>query len=216
MPHRPPVDPGRFHRHLAHALGDQPVPQLDADDAVNVRNSRTSCTRLPPPSGLRTHAITVSLCTSSAAHRSTITSIDHPLVIVDETCRPWGPACQESETRARSNNQGACKPPRQSDLRAHGTTERYDVSGRHTIFIPNRDPTRGHVPVSDLRLCGGRYGTRTHDLCRVNSGERVRSGAGQRLQTACDLRKRLLSPSLEIPSFSRGLAHLFAHLARSS
>lgn len=32
----------------------------------------------------------------------------------------------------------ACEPPRQSDLRAHGTTELSDVYGRHPqSFIPN-------------------------------------------------------------------------------
>jgi hypothetical protein len=41
---------------------------------------------------------------------------------------------------------GACRPPRQSDLRAHGTTESYDVSGRPAqVSSPTGDPARGHA-----------------------------------------------------------------------
>ncbi len=40
---------------------------------------------------------------------------------------------------------GACRPPRQSDLRAHDTTELYDVSRRHPkVSSPTGDPARGH------------------------------------------------------------------------
>jgi hypothetical protein len=41
---------------------------------------------------------------------------------------------------------GACRSPRQSDLRAHGTTELYDVSGRRAqVSSPTGDPARGHA-----------------------------------------------------------------------
>jgi hypothetical protein len=41
---------------------------------------------------------------------------------------------------------GACRPPRQSDLRAHGTTEGYDVGGRPAqVSSPTGDPARGHA-----------------------------------------------------------------------
>ena len=144
MPHRPPVHPGRFHHHLRDPHLAQPVPKRTRS-AVNVENSRTTSDRPPTPSGWRTAAITAFLCTSRPAHRSTITSTTTPSHH-GMNASPMEVARTEIlRLVLEATIKGACRPPRQSDLRAHDTTELYDVSGRHPqVSSPTGDPARGH------------------------------------------------------------------------
>lgn len=118
------------------------------------------------PSGDRTVAITVRLCTSRPRTGQRSPSIGTRSIVVG-TCRPGGQAYQESDTRARSNNWGsrgnrsdvpfarsvptraltdACRPTHQSDLRAHGTSEAPGYGSRHgESFIPTGGPRQGHA-----------------------------------------------------------------------
>src|SRR3954453_4326672 len=67
--------------------------------AVKVRYWRTSCSRPEPvAAGRRTTAITVSLCTSSPAHRSTSTSISRPSLRLEPGWPPVGPLRIETLT----------------------------------------------------------------------------------------------------------------------
>src|SRR5581483_6096667 len=69
----------------------------------------------------RTHAVTCALCTSSAAARSTITSIANPLHSTENDRRPPGASeTDESEERAQGNSPGIRgRLPRQTRPRAH-------------------------------------------------------------------------------------------------
>src|SRR6266436_4814435 len=83
---------------------------------VKVENSRLTETRLPS-FGLRTQAITVFLCTSSPAQRSTITSnsaLPSPVQQPTAVATRGPPALQESAMRARGNNRGCLTRPRAS------------------------------------------------------------------------------------------------------
>src|SRR5437870_7953257 len=83
---------------------------------VKVENSRLTETRLPS-FGLRTQAITVFLCTSSPAQRSTITSnsaLPSPVQRPTAVATRGPPALQESAMRARGNNRGCPTRPRAS------------------------------------------------------------------------------------------------------
>src|SRR3954463_16215942 len=86
VPDRLPIDPSGLHHDLADAIGGPPNPPRPRPRAprqsrsVNnprtvVANSARCGSRPPAPSGTRTHAVTLALWTSSAATRSTITSI---------------------------------------------------------------------------------------------------------------------------------------------
>ena len=75
----------------------------------------------PALSGTRTHAVTVALCTSKAAGRSTITSTRHLLVSAPST--PGGvPKIIESEDRAQQQQSGFRQAPRQT---SHGLNTRH-------------------------------------------------------------------------------------------
>src|SRR5581483_7778897 len=67
------------------------------------------------------HAVTCALCTSSAAARSTITSIANPLHSTENDRRPPGASeTDESEERAQGNSPGIRgRLPRQTRPRAH-------------------------------------------------------------------------------------------------
>ena len=73
-PDRLPVDPGRLHRDLRDSVRRQPVVQRQ--QTPHGRRERLErarhASRAEP--GTRTHAVTDSLCTSSAPGRSTIVS----------------------------------------------------------------------------------------------------------------------------------------------
>ena len=74
VPDRLPVRAGRFHHHLGHAVGGQPVASASNPDGE--RHERPRLRRRPRPDGdgVRTQPTTSSLPTSSPAHRSTSTS----------------------------------------------------------------------------------------------------------------------------------------------
>ncbi len=107
---------------------------------VKVENSFT-CWWRPLGPGVRTAAITVFLCTSRAAQRSTITSMGHPLSL-DAGRAAHGVAWLKNlRLVLEATINGACGPRHQSDLRAHGTNELPGLGGRHPkSFIPNDAP----------------------------------------------------------------------------
>src|SRR5581483_11610162 len=111
MPHRTPIDPGRFHRHLRHTLGGQPRPQLaqrrrpgsELPDLLHP--SPATCTRL---ANARHHRVLVHI-----ERRATIN--DHIHATTSPSPMRWPPlgllASTESETRARSNNPRCLEAP---------------------------------------------------------------------------------------------------------
>ena len=117
-----------------------------------VENSRTSERRWPSSPRTRTHAVTCALWTSSAAGRSTITSISDLPVSINSDRRPPGTSeTDESEERAQSNSPGIRgRPPRQASYWLTSTIERAAFGrrrpGSFTIFTrPGSPPRRGQL-----------------------------------------------------------------------
>src|SRR6202022_54214 len=97
-----------------------------------VANSATCCSRAPPATGTRTHAVTCALCTSRPATRSNIVSITPSLTDDDNHASPAGASgTDESDGRAHGNSPvSRGRLPHQTKHGLTGTKKKHGVSGQ--------------------------------------------------------------------------------------
>ena len=131
---RLPEHPGRLHPHHLDLVAGQPVPQQHQPGGGGPKTYGSRCAARPPPSGIRTHALTEALCTSSPAQRSMNLSTSLLLVPGLQACRPEEPHHAESGLRARSNSPGPPRLPRPTDNRAQLHQAKPTSPGDRAIF----------------------------------------------------------------------------------
>jgi hypothetical protein len=123
LPDRLPVAPGRLHDDSGHPEAPSHSANSTSPVVVVATNVRVSTWRLPWLSGIRTQAVTKSLCRSS---RRRVRPASPPACLLhlgNSHRHPEEPLPRESESHARGNRAGCPRLPRQSYRRTRGTKE---------------------------------------------------------------------------------------------